>query len=86
MNGYARSGRLGFPEKRERVIEKIGFVEQDDWASAAFPGESNVALDAAGAKITIDSSDDESRVHVGGDDLLGRGAASGLPRELAATL
>lgn len=86
MYGDAGRGGFGFPEKRERVVDKIGLVEQDDGTRAAFPGEGDVTLDAARVEVAVERADQKCGVYIGGDDLLGRGAAGGLTRELAAPL
>ena len=60
-DGFEVEGKLG---------GKVGFVEQDDGARAAFRGHDQIALDAAGVVVAIEAADDEQDVNVCGKDLL----------------
>lgn len=84
QDANAEAGGLSFGEQSGGVVAGVGFVEDKDGSRAAFPGEAEVAFEAAGVEFAIERSDEEERVDVGGDDLFCGFFAGGFAGELGA--
>ena len=67
----------------ERSAE-IGLVQEDDGSRAAVMREDEIAFQAAGVVVAVESTDDEQEVHVRGEDLLAQALAWLLAGELGA--
>jgi hypothetical protein len=63
----------------------IRFVQHDHRTRAAFPGEREIAFDAAEVVVLIERGDEKHRVDVGRDDLFAAGIAGRTSREGGAT-
>jgi len=83
-NANAEAGGLGVGEKRSGGVAGVGFVQNEDGMGAAFPGEAEIALEAARVEFAVERADEQERVDVGGDDLLFGFFAGGFARELGA--
>jgi len=64
---------------------EVGFIEHHDRLGSAFPGDGEVALDAAKIEILIERGDEQDGVDIGGDNLLGIGVAGGAPGKLGSS-
>jgi hypothetical protein len=63
---------------------EIGFVQEDDGTRAALMRQYEIAFEAAGVVVAVESTDDEQEVHVRGEDLLAQALAWLLAGELRA--
>ena len=71
MDGYANGDRLDLEHGGADVWGEVGFRQHHDRLSAAFPGGRDVPLEPPQAEVVVEAGEQESRVDVRRQHLLG---------------
>lgn len=81
VNRHAHGDGLDFEQALLRIGAAVELVEDNDRLGAAVPSRRQIALDAAGVVVAVETRDEEDRVHVRGHHLLLRLMTGRLARE-----